>query len=165
MAEEPSGPTSDQYRRVMSHFATGITVVTAVTPEGQIYGITVNSFASVSLDPLLVLICLDNRLAGFAAFAPGNVFGVSILAEDQEEVSRYFARRGLDRSEGAYFEGATGVPLIAGSLATLECEIVDLYPGGDHTIFLGRVKACELQPEAQAEGALVYFRSRYGRLA
>ncbi|HXK60627.1 MAG TPA: flavin reductase family protein [Acidobacteriota bacterium] len=158
-------PTAQEFRRVMSYFVTGITVVTAVTPEGQIYGITVNSFTSVSLEPLLVLICLDNRLNGFSAFQVGGAFGVSILAEDQEDVSRYFARRGVERPEGVYFEGITGVPLIAGSLATLECEVVEVFPGGDHTIFLGAVKACDLRPEAETKGALVYFRSRYHRLA
>jgi len=148
----------------MSHFVTGITVVTSVTAEGQTYGITVNSFASVSLQPLLVVVCLDNRLSGFDSFQTGKLFGVSILADDQEDVSRYFAQRGLDRSEGNYFRGSTGIPLVAGSLATLECETVSAFPGGDHTIFVGQVKACELRPEAETKGALVYFKSRYGRV-
>ncbi len=148
----------------MSHFVTGITVVTTLTADGQAYGITVNSFASVSLAPLLVVICLDNRLSGFDSFQTGKLFGVSILADDQEDVSRYFAQRGLDRSQATYFQGSTGVPLVAGALATLECEIVNAFPGGDHTIFLGQVKACDLQPEAETKGALVYFKSRYMRL-
>lgn len=148
----------------MSHFVTGITVVTGVTADGQIYGITVNSFTSVSLEPLQVLICLDNRLSGFDSFQTGKVFGVSILADDQEDVSRYFAQRGLDRSQATYFHGTTGVPLVAGAIATLECGIVSSFPGGDHTIFLGEVKACELRPEAETKGALVYFKSRYTRV-
>jgi len=148
----------------MSHFATGITVVTSVTADGQIYGVTVNSFASVSLEPLLVLICLDNRLAGIDSFQQGKLFGMSILADDQESVSRYFAQRGLDRSQATYFEGRAGVPLVAGALATLECEIVSSFPGGDHTIFVGQVKTCEVRPEAESKGALVYFKSRYWRL-
>ncbi len=148
----------------MSFFATGITVVTSVTAQGETYGITVNSFASVSLEPLQVLICLDNRLSGFDSFQTGKLFGISILADDQESVSRYFAQRGLDRSQATYFPGSTGVPLVAGALATLECEIVNAFPGGDHTIFLGQVKACELRPEAETKGALVYFKSRYTQL-
>lgn len=158
------GPTSSDYRRVMSHFVTGITVVTGVTPDGETYGITVNSFASVSLEPLLVVICLDNRLSGFDSFQTGKLFGVSILADDQEDVSRYFAQRGRDRSQARYFRGSTGIPLVAGAIATLECEIVNACPGGDHTIFLGEVKACQLRPEAETKGALVYFKSRYTRL-
>jgi len=164
MEGEAAGPTSSDFRKVMSHFATGITVVTSVTAGGQIYGITVNSFASVSLEPLLVVICLDKRLSGFDSFEQGKLFGVSILADDQENVSRYFAQRGLDRSQGTYFKGSTGVPLVAGALATLECEIVNAFPGGDHAIFLGQVKACELRREAETKGALVYFKSRYMRL-
>jgi flavin reductase (DIM6/NTAB) family NADH-FMN oxidoreductase RutF len=148
----------------MSHFATGITVVTGVTAEGLTYGITVNSFASVSLQPLQVLICLDNRLSGFDSFQTGKLFGVSILADDQESVSRYFAQRGMDRSQATYFRGSTGVPLIAGALATLECVIVNAFPGGDHTIFLGLVKACDLRADAQTKGSLVYFKSRYRQL-
>ncbi|MFB3906162.1 MAG: flavin reductase family protein [Acidobacteriota bacterium] len=162
--EGEAGPTPTEFRRVMSHLVTGITVVTSVTSDGQVYGITVNSFTSVSLHPLLVLICLDNRLAGVDSFQRGSLFGVSILAEDQEEISRYFAKRGLDRSEAAYLTGATGIPLVVGALATLECEIVNVFPGGDHTIFLGQVKACGLRPEAGTKGALVYYKSRYRRL-
>jgi len=163
--EGAPAPTSSDFRRIMSHFLTGITVVTSMTADRQIYGITVNSFTSVSLQPLLVLICLDNRLSGFGSFREGQLFGVSILAEDQEDVSRYFAQRGLDRSQGTYSEGRTGIPLVAGSLATLECEIVNAFPGGDHTIFVGEVKACEVRPEAETKGPLVYFKSRYMRLA
>lgn len=162
--EGAPGPTSLDFRRIMGHFVTGITVVTSVKADGQTYGITVNSFTSVSLEPLLVLICLDNRLSGFDSFREGKLFGVSILAEDQEDVSRYFAQRGLDRTQAQYSKGSTGIPLVAGALATLECEIVETFPGGDHTIFLGQVLACGLRPEAEKRGALVYFKSRYGRL-
>jgi flavin reductase (DIM6/NTAB) family NADH-FMN oxidoreductase RutF len=156
--------TADQFRRLMSHFATGLTVVTATGENGAAYGVTVNSFTSVSLEPLLVLICLDNRLSGFSYFEKGRLFGVSMLAEDQEEVSRYFAQRGLDRSEADYREGITAVPLIRGALATLECLIVEAYPAGDHTIFVGEVKAGDLDAAAEGKGPLLYFRSRYTRL-
>jgi len=156
--------TADQFRKIMSQFATGITTVTARTDEGTVYGVTVNSFTSVSLDPPLVLICLDNRLSGFQAFRVGRVFGVSVLSESQEQVSRYFAQRGLDKSEAEYTTGRTGVPLVAGALAYLECEIVAAYPAGDHTIFVGQVKAGEIAPSGEDKGALLYFRSRYTKL-
>ena len=157
--------TPDQFRKIMSQFATGITIVTASTDEGAAYGVTVNSFASVSLDPLLVLICLDNRLSGFQAFKVGRVFGVSVLSESQEHVSKYFAQRGLDKSKAEYATGETGVPLVSGALAHLECEIVAAHPGGDHTIFVGQVKAGQVTPGAGDKGPLLYFRSQYTRLS
>ena len=156
--------TADQFRKIMSQFATGITIVTSLTDEGAVYGVTVNSFASVSLNPLLVLICLDNRLSGFQAFRVGRVFGVSVLDEGQEDVSKYFAQRGLDKSQAKYTTARTGVPLVAGAMAYLECEIVAAHPGGDHTIFVGEVKAGELPPGGEDKGPLVYFRSRYAKL-
>jgi flavin reductase (DIM6/NTAB) family NADH-FMN oxidoreductase RutF len=156
--------TADHFRHLMSHFATGITVVTVIGKNGAVYGVTVNSFTSVSLEPLLVLVCLDNRLSGFGYFQPGKVIGISVLAEDQEEVSRYFAQRGLDRSEADYLEGTTGVPLIRGAIATLECLIVEAHAAGDHAIFVAEVKAGQVPLAAAEKGPLLYYRSRYTRL-
>ena len=85
--------TSDKFRQVMGNFATGITVVTTLDQDGKPYGLTVNSFTSVSLTPLLVLICLDNNLSGFQAFNDSKRFGVSMLSEHQEDLSRMFAKK------------------------------------------------------------------------
>ena len=132
--------TSDQFRRVMGNFATGITIVTTRDATGAPYGLTVNSFTSVSLSPVLVLVCLDNRLSGLQAFKDSKYFGVSILSEHQEEVSRMFAKKDSERPPGIYFEGRLGMPLLRNSLAAMECETVNIYPGGDHQILLGEVK-------------------------
>src|SRR2546430_8376756 len=89
--------TSDKFREVMSNFATGITVVTTVDKHGKPYGLTVNSFTSVSLHPPLVLVCLDNKLSGFQAFKDSRKFGVSLLSERQEDLSRMFAMKESER--------------------------------------------------------------------
>jgi len=153
--------TSDQFRQVMGNFATGITVVTTRDRGGNPYGLTVNSFTSVSLDPILVLVCLDNRLSGLQAFKDSKHFGVSMLSDRQEDLSRMFAKKDSERPLNIYFEGRLGLPLLKHSLAIMECETVEVYAGGDHQIFLGEVKSAEvLQPEAP----LLYFRGKYERL-
>jgi len=153
--------TPDQFRQVMGNFATGITVVTTRTANGMPYGLTVNSFTSVSLDPVLVLVCLDNRLSGLQAFRDSKHFGVSILGEHQEDLSRLHAKKDSDRPESIYFSGALGIPLLRSSLAVLECETVKVYEGGDHQIFLGEVKHAEV---LQSHAPLMYFRGKYQRL-
>jgi flavin reductase (DIM6/NTAB) family NADH-FMN oxidoreductase RutF len=156
--------TADLFRQVMSNWASGVTVVTA-NGEGTPYGLTVSSFASVSLDPVLILVCLDNRLSGLQNFKNSKHFGVSILSESQQEVSRLFAKKGTERPADLYFTGKSGVPLIKGSLAVLECETVATYPGGDHIIFLGQVQELEVLREEQGAKPLLYFRGGYQRMA
>lgn len=152
---------SDLFRQVMGNFATGITVVTTVDKNRQPYGLTVNSFTSVSLDPLLVLVCLDNRLRGLQAFKDSKHFGVSMLSENQEDLSRMFANKDSERPSSIYFEGKVGMPLLRNSLAIMECQTVAVYPGGDHMIFLGQVLAAEVLDDKTR--ALLYFRGKYGR--
>ena len=134
----------DEYRKVVSHFATGVTIVTTGNGEGQSYGLTVSAFTSVSLDPLLVLVCLSNHLSGLEAFQESNRFGVNLLAADQEDLSNHFATPGTDRSQGPYVSGKTGIPVLEGVMAWLECEVTDWYPGGDHTIMMGEVRSAEI---------------------
>src|SRR5687767_373053 len=153
--------TSEKFRQVMGNFATGITVVTTLDKGGKPYGLTVNSFTSVALDPILVLVCLDNRLSGFQAFKDSKHFGVSILSEHQEDLSRMFAKKDGERPPTIYFTGNLGMPLLHNSLATMECETVEMYAGGDHTIFLGRVETAEV---LEAQNPLLYFRGKYQRL-
>lgn len=145
----------------MGHFATGITVVTTRDADGSPYGLTVNSFTSLSLDPLLVLVCLDNRLSGLQAFKDSGRFGVSILSEHQEDVSRMFAKKDSERPMSIYFEGRMGLPLLRNALAVMECEVQTVYAGGDHQIFIGEVKTAEA---LQADHPLLYFRGKYRRV-
>jgi flavin reductase (DIM6/NTAB) family NADH-FMN oxidoreductase RutF len=123
----------------MGNFATGITVVTTKDRSGAPYGLTVNSFTSVSLNPVLVLVCLDNKLSGLQTFKESRHFGVSILSEHQEDLSRMFAKKDSEKPPSIYFEGKLGLPLLNNSLAIMECETVEVYAGEDHQIFLGEV--------------------------
>ena len=153
--------TSDQFRQVMGSFATGITVVTTRDSHREPRGLTVNSFTSVSLDPLLVLVCLDRKLSSLEAFENSKRFGVSMLSEHQEELSRLFANRDSDRPASLYFDGKLGMPLLKNALAVMECETVDVYSGGDHLIYLGEVKNAEVLQVGQP---LLYFRGKYRKL-
>jgi flavin reductase (DIM6/NTAB) family NADH-FMN oxidoreductase RutF len=154
--------TPDLFRQVMGNFATGITVVTTRDGNGSPYGLTVNSFTSVSLDPVLVLVCLDNRLSGLDSFRNSKHFGVSMLSDRQEDISRMFAKKDSERPSSIYLEGKLGLPLIRNSLAVMECEVKNIYDGGDHHIFLGEVQHAEV---FHTEGALLYFRGKYHRLS
>ena len=156
--------TPDLYRQVMGNWATGVTIVSTSGREGKPYGLTVSSFTSVSLDPVLILVCLDNRLTGLQEFKTSGKFGVSVLSDNQEEISRLFARKDSDRPAELYFSGLTGVPLIRGALVTLECETASMYEGGDHTIFLGKVQAADLGACRDGQGALAYFRGKYHKI-
>ena len=156
--------TTDLYRQVMGNWGTGVTVVTTKDKNGQPYGLTVSSFTSVSMDPILVLVCLDDRLSGLQFFKDSMNFGVSILSEAQQEISRLFAKKDTLRPPELYFNGETGIPLIRDSLVTLECETTEIYPGGDHSIFLGKVLAAELHGAMQGTKPLLYFRGKYERL-
>ena len=145
----------------MANFATGITVVTTVDKHAKPYGLTVNSFTSVSLDPVLVLVCLDNKLSGLQAFRDSKHFGVSVLSEDQEDLSRLFAIKDAERPASIYFDGKLGMPLLRNSLAIMECETMATHLAGDHTIFVGQVQHAEVM---EAGKPLIYFRGRYQRL-
>ncbi len=156
--------TPDLYRQVMGNWGTGVTVVTTRDNNGQPYGLTVSSFTSVSMNPILILACLDDRLSGLQHFKNTKYFGVSILAETQEEISRLFAKKDTVRPPELYFEGENGCPLIRDSLATLECKTVALYEGGDHTIFMGEVVDAGLHGAMHGVKPLLYFRGKYQRL-
>jgi flavin reductase (DIM6/NTAB) family NADH-FMN oxidoreductase RutF/DNA-binding IclR family transcriptional regulator len=130
-----------QLRNVLSTFTTGVTVVTTRAADGKAYGVTVNSFSSVSLDPPLVLWSQATTSSSFSAFQATDSFAVNILAEDQIEVSNHFAKSQDDKFKGiAHREGINGVPVIDGAAAHLECIKVATYPGGDHVVYVGRVE-------------------------
>lgn len=149
-----------EFRRVLGHFASGVTVVTTCYEQVN-YGITVSSFSSLSLVPALVLICIDQSVTSHAALEHSGVFAVNILAEDGERLSRHFATREVDKFNGiAYHLGQNGVPLLDEALATLECRIVQQIPGGDHTIFLGEV----LTGATRQGKPLIYYRSGYHQI-
>ena len=152
----------DDFRRVLGHFATGVTILTTVDPEGRPTGLTASAFCSVSLDPPLVLICVDHKSQSFPALSESRGFAVNVLSAAQEDLSRRFATTRLDKFDGvAYTPGLHGAPVLQDALAQVECETVGRYVQGDHTIFVGRVERARMGPGEP----LLYFRGRYERLA
>ncbi len=146
------------FRYVLGQFASGVTVVTTAT--GEVYhGITVSSFCSLSLDPPLVLVCIDKRVRSHDALVQAGVFAVNILAQENEHLSRHFASRSEDKfSNVPYHLGETGTPLLDGVLATLECRLHAQLPGGDHTIFVGEVISTTTRDDTDP---LLYYRGGY----
>lgn len=154
--------TKDEFRSAMSRFASGVTVVTMKDADSRAQGITVSAFTSLSLEPPLVLVCIDKRASLHNHLVEGAHFAVNILAEDQELISRRFASRDEDRFSGTgYREGITGAPLLEGALGHIECRVVHVYPGGDHSVIVGEVETANVTDGKP----LVYFRGGYARLA
>lgn len=148
----------NELRRVMGHFATGVTIITTLNKAGQLHGLTANAFTSVSLVPPLLLICVDKKAESYPSFEESRVFTVNILKDDQEALSRRFAVSGGEKFEGvAYRIGANGAPILEGVLGWLECKVAASYEGGDHTIYVGEIQEAETR-----EGKpLLFFRGGY----
>jgi flavin reductase (DIM6/NTAB) family NADH-FMN oxidoreductase RutF len=152
---------SASFRQALAQFASGVTVVTTRDAVGRPQGLTVSSFCSVSLEPPMVLVCVDRRSEAHMGFQASGIFGVSVLAEHQEAVSRRFAGGLDDKFEGQdLLPGVTGAPLIPGALAHIECRLVSAHPGGDHTIYVGEVENLSVFPGRP----LLYHASGYRRL-
>ena len=152
----------DDFRRVLSHFATGVTLVTTRDSDARPAGLTASAFTSVSLDPPLILVCVDHKAQSFPALAESGRFAINILRAEQEHLSRRFASTRLDKFDGVSFRlGALGLPLIEGALAYLECMTVSAHREGDHTIFVGRVE----HADTGSGEPLLYYRGRYNRLS
>jgi flavin reductase (DIM6/NTAB) family NADH-FMN oxidoreductase RutF len=159
--ERARGPSfsSDQFRLSLSSFATGVTIVTARGADGQLTGLTANSFNSVSLDPPLVLWSLARRAGSMPIFEQGSHYAIHILAAEQHALAERFAARGIDRfADIAWRPGAGGAPIIDGACAVFECFNRSRYEEGDHVIFVGEVEHC-----AHREGALplIFHGGRY----
>jgi flavin reductase (DIM6/NTAB) family NADH-FMN oxidoreductase RutF len=135
----PLAVDAPAFRRALSQFASGVTVVTTAGPAGPL-GLTVTAFTSLSLDPPLVLVCIDRRSETHAGFERG-AFAVSLLAEGQEDVSQRFACGGPAKfGQGGLTTGESGLLLVDGALAQLECRVHASLPGGDHVIYVGLVE-------------------------
>jgi flavin reductase (DIM6/NTAB) family NADH-FMN oxidoreductase RutF len=154
------------FRRVVGHFATGITVITVEREPGLVHGMTANSFTSVSLDPLLILICVDHNARLLSFLEVQGRFGVNILKDNQQSVSEYFAKPLQDyeanERSGIRFRWTDGgIPLLEDSLAYLACNVVAKHPAGDHTLFLAEVETMDV-----GEGnPLLYHMGKYRRLS
>lgn len=148
-------------RNAFSHYTTGVVVVTTTTPGGQKVGVTVNSFTSVSLDPPLVLFCLLNSANSYRIWEQAKHFTMNVLTAGQQSVSNAFARPSTDPwSNVGYTLGANGCPVLDGAATSLECELHEHFPGGDHLIIVGKVVAVLSSVEHPVP--LSFYRGKYG---
>ncbi|WP_332872504.1 flavin reductase family protein [Pontibaca salina] len=145
------------YREALGCFGTGVTVVTHMTDTGPL-AMTANSFASVSLDPALVLWCAAHRSARHALFAKARNYVIHIMDESQLPLARHFSRTGHDFTDIEWSKNPEGQPVLADSLARFECELEAVYPGGDHSIILGKVVRFAVRPGS----GLIFKRGQYG---
>jgi 3-hydroxy-9,10-secoandrosta-1,3,5(10)-triene-9,17-dione monooxygenase reductase component len=154
-----SGLDQARFREVLGHFATGITIVTALE-EGVPVGFTCQSFAALSLDPPMVLLAPARSSTSWPRIAKAGAFCVNILEEHQEALCRAFAVPGGDKFEGvAWTSGLTGSPVIEGALAVVECRLGQIFDGGDHELVIGHVEAMDVREG----GPLLFYRSGFGR--
>jgi flavin reductase (DIM6/NTAB) family NADH-FMN oxidoreductase RutF len=158
----------DDFRRLLGHFASGVTVVTTRDSQGRPAGLTASAFTSVSLNPPMILVCVAQNAQSYEALQGADRFAVNILGQGQETLSNRFATKSssaAEKFEGiGYKPGMLGLPILADALASLECTTVHAYPGGDHTIFVGRIEAGASRDDDGAE-PLLYYRGRYRQLS
>jgi flavin reductase (DIM6/NTAB) family NADH-FMN oxidoreductase RutF len=151
----------ERFRSVMGHFASGVTII-STRHEGIDYGLTASAVSSLSLDPPMLLICVNNSANTRAAIEASGVFAVNILGENQSEVAQQFATSRPDKFTGLSISyGDLGVPLLDDALAMLECRVTEVVSGGTHSIFLAKVQTAQ----ATDEMPLTYFRGRLGHLS
>jgi flavin reductase (DIM6/NTAB) family NADH-FMN oxidoreductase RutF len=155
-----------EFRKALGQFSTGVTVVTVEPEPGRVQGMTANSFTSVSLDPMLILVCVDQRAKILPFLQKKKRFGVSVLKSGQQAVSEYFAR-GVHSAEAEerlaihFMKMPGGIPVLENALLQLSCSVVTSHPAGDHTIFVGEVETAAID-----EGEpLLFFRGEYRKVA
>lgn len=156
------GVEPPQFRQLLGRFATGVTVLTTRSADGEPIGMTANSLASVSLDPPLVLVSVEKRHEMHAAMENATHFVLNILSSEQEALSRRFAASERDRFRGvSYRENERGIAVLEGVVAHIECKKDNAVPGGDHTIFIGLV----IGGDATDRRPLLYYRGGYAGLS
>lgn len=158
--------TAPEFRKALGQFSTGLTVVTAEREPGLVHGMTANSFTSVSLEPLLILICIDQRAKMLSLLHKKKRFGISVLKQGQEAISEYFAKgeQSTDAEQRlsiCYRWTPGGVPVLGGTLLHLTCNVIASHVAGDHTIFVGEVEDAAIHDGEP----LLYFRGEYRNIA
>lgn len=154
--------SSREFRWASSHFITGVSIVTARGDDGLPVGITVNSFTSVSLDPALVLVCIDRRSGVHRAFASDSAFAVHVLHHEQRQLSTRFATPRADKFTGVTWKpGIRGAPILPEFTAVFECTTVIAEDAGDHGLFIGRVDRVEVR---DTDAPLAFYRGAYVRM-
>jgi flavin reductase (DIM6/NTAB) family NADH-FMN oxidoreductase RutF len=166
-ATQEAGFSSTDFRNALGAFATGVTVITSRGDEENAFGMTANAFSSLSLDPPLVLVCVNSGTTGADMIEQNRAFAVNILGSHQEPISRYFSWRDRPRGGAAFSEiphrtAMTGCPLLKGAAAYLDCRLADTYESGDHVIFIGEVLAIGMDPEVRP---LLFHGGRYCKVA
>jgi flavin reductase (DIM6/NTAB) family NADH-FMN oxidoreductase RutF len=164
MATAPIVPTA--FREALAQFVTGVTVVTVERGDGLVHGMTANSFTSVSLDPPLILVCVDQRAQLLPLIKEHQRFGVSVLRQEHQALSEYFAKGEQSPEQDArhgvrYRWTSSRVPLLENTLVQLACTLAAAHVAGDHTIFIGEVEGAEIG----SGEPLLFFRSHYRRVA
>lgn len=158
--------TAREFRKALGHFATGVTVVTVEREPGTVFGMTANAFTSVSLNPMLILVCVEERAKILPLLHKHKRFGISVLKQDQRAFSEYFAQ-GDQNSEAEhrlalrYRWTGEGVPVLEDTVLQLSCGIVAAHLAGDHTIIVGKVEDAEIQ----GGEPLLFFRGEYRHMA
>jgi len=158
--------TSKEFRRAMGQFATGVTVITVEREPGSVFGMTANAFTSVSLKPMLILVCVDEKAKILPLLHKRKKFGLSVLKQHQQAVSEYFAqsvqhREAEERLAIQYRWTQAGVPVLEGTSLQLSCRVVAAHVAGDHTIFVAQVDEIEIQ----GGEPLLFFRGEYRHIA
>ena len=159
-------PTALEFRKALGQFPTGVTVVTVEREPGLVHGMTANSFTSVSLHPILILICVDHRAKMLSLLQKKKRFGISVLKEGQEAISEYFAKReqsaeAEQRLSIRYHWTPSGIPVLEDALLYLTCTLAGSHIAGDHTVFIGEVETAAIH-----EGEpLLFFRGEYRTLS
>ncbi len=148
------------FREAIAHFATGVTVITTLH-EGRPAGMTASAVASLSLDPVLLLVCISNALPTHSAIEASRRFVVNVLGEGHEELALHFARPSPDKFANVDLRPGHDLPVLEQAIAYFVCDVHERFPGGDHTIFIGHVQECGTAPGRRP---LLYFRSKFGAL-
>jgi flavin reductase (DIM6/NTAB) family NADH-FMN oxidoreductase RutF len=159
------GLSAAEFRKAMGRFATGVTIIT-LDLDGEVHGMTANAFASVSLDPMLILVCVDHSARTHAHMHAKKRFGINILSEQQREISEHYAlavqtHEHAEEEAGARFDRtAKGTPILHGALAYLECRLQSAEDAGDHTIFIAEVEDVVVR----SGEPLLFFRGKYAKI-
>jgi len=158
----PADPTEmgPRFRQAISRFSTGVAVITTCTPQGPA-GMTASAVASLSMDPLQLLVCIGSKLPTCRAIVESGYFAVNVLGEGQEHLAKRFATRGADKFAGVELRAESDIPVLTEAIAHFICSVGAALPGGDHTIVVGDVLTCGHVPDVNP---LVYFASAFGNL-
>lgn len=149
-----------RFRQAISRFSTGVAVITTRTPQGPA-GMTASAVASLSMDPLQLLVCIGSKLPTCKAIVESGSFAVNVLGEGQEHLAKHFATRRMDKFAGVALREDSDIPVLADAIAHFVCSVAAALPGGDHTIVVGDVLKCDHTP---GTNPLVYFASAFGNL-